>query len=199
MNEPTSVLRPDDAASSGLRRLPAEMPNFSFFVRTVATDRFTYISGSKDFAVTENPKWDDFCYGSHLAVILIAGKDFKIFFKAHFRANKYALAMAPDKDRAAVYDVFREYCNLTAGAIKKGLQQPNVISGISLPSVTSGYDELIFSDTIRKDRIVDCFDIKGPKFQFTITTTLDTANADMFAKLDSIKPESAEEEEIEFL
>jgi hypothetical protein len=165
----------------------------------VALDRFSYITGSKEFVVAENPKWDDFCYGSHLAVILIAGKDFKIFFKSHFHANKYRKTMTPDKDRGAVFDVFREYGNLTAGAIKKGLQQPGIICGISLPSVTSGYDELIFSDTLRKDRAIDCFDITSPSFRFTITTTLDTGNAEIFAKLDTIKLESTEGDEIEFL
>ena len=185
--------------SQNSRKLPAELPDFSAFIRQAALKRFAYISGVKDATLSENPRWDDFCYGSSLSVILIAGKDFKIFFKAHFHAKKFANAIAPGKERAAVFDFFREYCNLTAGAIKQSLQKVDIICGISLPSVTSGYDELIFSDTIRKERAIDCFDLRNSTYRFTVTTTLDTGNTDMLARLKTIKPEAQKEEEIEFL
>ena len=46
-----------------------------------------------------------------------------------------------------VADFVKEFCNLTAGNIKQALEKSSVLTGISLPLVTRGFDELVFAST----------------------------------------------------
>lgn len=178
--------------------LPEILPAFSKFIRGAALSRFAYITKRQNFEVTENKNWDDFCYGSSMSVILVAGKDFKLFFKSHFHQKKYQQSAGSEIPASAINDVFREYANLSAGAIKRALQDLNVICGISLPNITSGYDELIFSDTLRSARIIDCFDVVSPNFKFTVTVTLDIGAGEVFDALKDIASMEYDDE-IEFL
>ena len=95
-------------------------------------------------------------------------------------------------------DVFREYTNLTAGALKRALTELDIVCGISLPNITSGYDELIFSDTLRRARIVECFDVVSPNFKFTITAALDIGDGEVLKALGDVVMRERNDD-IEFL
>lgn len=180
------------------RTLPEVLPAFSLLIRDVARSRFAYISKMKDVVIEENKNWDDFSYGSSMSVILIAGKDFKLFFKAHFHQKKYQRASGGEMTADSAQDVFREYTNLTAGAIKRALTELDIVCGISLPNITSGYDELIFSDTLRRARIVECFDVVSPNFKFTITAALDIGDGEVLKALGDVVMKERNDD-IEFL
>ena len=189
MSSGSSENRPEEGVSEAVEKfriLPEVLPAFSQFIRQAATSRFAYITRLQNLEVAENKNWDDFCYGSSMAVILVAGKDFKLFFKVHFHQKKYQQVSGGNLLASGVQDVFREYANLTAGAIKQALQDLNVVCGISLPNITSGYDELVFSDTLRSARIIDCFDVVSPNFKFTITITLDIGAGEVLEALTDI-------------
>ena len=201
MSSSSSENRPEEGVSEVVEKfriLPEVLPAFSQFIRQAAISRFAYITSIKNLEVTENENWDDFCYGSSMSVILVAGKDFKLFFKAHFHQKKYQQASGGNILTSGVQDVFREYANLTAGAIKRALQDLNVVCGISLPNITSGYDELVFSDTLRSARIIDCFDVVSPNFKFTITITLDIGAGEVLEALADIASKE-HDDDIEFL
>lgn len=70
------------------RTLPEVLPALSLFIRDVARSRFAYISKMEDVVIEENKNWDDFSYGSSMSVILIAGKEFKLFFQGSFSSKK---------------------------------------------------------------------------------------------------------------
>jgi hypothetical protein len=189
------------AKTESVSRLQEQLPGLSSFVRQSALDRYAYIAGTKEAKLSECNNWDDFFYGNQLAVIMIAGKDLKIFFKAHFYANRAQVAVARDKSRDSLFDFFREYCNLTAGAIKQGLHTHGILSGISLPMATSGHDELVFSDSIRKDRMLDYFSIGNDQFSFVATVSVDVSNEPLREILKSVKPQEPSEnsDDIEWL
>jgi hypothetical protein len=79
-----------------------------------------------------------------VAMILVAGEGLVITFKTHF-ASKQASAFIPEmqKDSTAAPDFIKEFCNLTAGAVKIGLGQNKIKTGISLPILARGFDEIV--------------------------------------------------------
>ena len=187
------------SAKTPCSELPNHLPVLSATIRQASLERFAYISGLKDLQIVEVANWDAFSYGTQLALIMIAGKDLKLFFKAHFRVKPSLATFGDDKNRAGLFDLYREFCNLTAGAIKQTLQSKDVLCGISLPTVISGYDELILSDTVRTDRMVDCFVIGNDKFSFTITVLVDVSDPDLRVRLESLTASSAASDDIDFL
>ena len=87
-----------------------------------------------------------------MAFVLVSGSALKCTFKAHY-TTKNALLLAASQMHMPVShvpasvgrDFMREFCNLTAGAIKAALFQLNISCGISLPLISRGFDEVMFA------------------------------------------------------
>ncbi|RZA17852.1 MAG: hypothetical protein EOP10_22005 [Proteobacteria bacterium] len=98
-----------------------------------------------------------------------------------------------------LYDLFMEYSNLVAGGVSQQLHASEIVSGISLPMATSGFDELIASDAVRSTSFFDYWMICGEGFSFTCTAIVDILEG---AKLDGLnfkEEEEAEDGGLEFL
>ncbi|MEI7973532.1 MAG: chemotaxis protein CheX, partial [Bdellovibrio sp.] len=84
-------------------------------------------------------------------LILVSGPAIKVTFKAHFMTS-FAKKLAAPLYRKSLeeiqeeqgLDFMREFCNLTAGAIKRVLLKFEQKTGVSIPVVTRGFDELFF-------------------------------------------------------
>ena len=174
-------------------------PTFRDLCRNAARQRFTHVSSRHDVRIEENKLWDAMSYGSSMAIILVAGKDFKLFLKAHFHPKKSAMTFAKGRTKTQILDFYREYCNLIAGAIKHALLSQNLVCGISLPTIVSGYDELIFSDKFRADRYYDYFDVVLPEFKFTISIAADLNSEFVREAVKQCRHDVEDSEEIEFL
>ncbi len=174
-------------------------PSFWKLCRNTALNRFGHVSGRHDAKTKERQNWDAMGYGSSMSAILVAGKNFKIFVKAHFHAKKSAAAFAAGRSNHQINDIYREYCNLIAGGIKQALIGQNLVCGISLPIIMSGYDELVFSDRWRDNRYIDCFDIVLDNFGFTVTLSLDFTSEDVISALNGCPEFVGQSEEIDFL
>jgi hypothetical protein len=175
-------------------------PQIARLIRDYSVERIMNHSGRKDLLLHEVANWDDFCYGSHMSIILVAGKDLRVLYKVHFKVKDFLGEFPGITNKAQLFDYFREYCNLMAGCIKKDLRAQNYVCGISLPTITSGYDEIIFSDPIRDERYIDCFAIGTETSRFVVTAHVETNNLELLKDLNNCPiPEKAEEGEIEFM
>jgi hypothetical protein len=138
-------------------------------------------------------------YAPKMALILIAGKDFRLTLKAHYKPKTFSQYMNKQITRDRVNDMFREYCNLVAGAIKQPLISEGIICGISLPTVTSGYDELVFSDRFRGAKLKECFEVGKEQAKVVITLNVESNDSVILKKLQRVKTDVLIEEEIDFL
>ena len=111
----------------------------------------------RDYAVGEDWKLESFktdlaIYGDRMALVLISGKPVKLTFKAHFMeseaknlATKVYHKPVTSISTEQALDFMKEFCNITAGSLKKMLHEQGLITGISLPLVVRGFDEIYFS------------------------------------------------------
>ncbi len=175
-------------------------PQIARIIRDYSIERITSHSGRSDLLLHEVANWDDFCYGSHMSIIMVAGKDLRILYKVHFKVKDFMGEFHGISNKVQLFDYFREYCNLMAGSIKKDLRAQNYVCGISLPTITSGYDEILFSDPIRDERYIDCFAIGSDTRRFVVTVQIETNNLELLQDLNNRPaPEKSEEGEIEFM
>lgn len=84
-----------------------------------------------------------------MVLILLAGDGGKLTLKAHYSAKdiRALISRALDRDEASVHDglisdFMKEYLNLTAGAVKARLSEVGIYTGLSIPIVTRGFDEV---------------------------------------------------------
>jgi hypothetical protein len=174
-------------------------PNFVELAHGACLARFEYLTKIKGAAVSVASDWDQMVYGPKMALILIAGKDFRLTLKTHYKPKSFSQDMNKNIARDRVNDMFREYCNLVAGAIKQPLISEGIVCGISLPTVTSGYDELVFSDRLRGAKLKECFEVGKEEAKIVITLNVETSDSVILEKLQGVKTEVLIEEEIDFL
>ena len=110
----------------------------------------------QDISISEVPNHDDFLYGQMMGYILIHGKSMKASFKIHYSQplaqdiTAEQLGLVPEKvNMDTTNDFMREYCNLAAGYISDAFAFNNIITDISIPLITDGFDEVWFSDNTR--------------------------------------------------
>lgn len=158
----------------------------SKMTRSYCVNRFQSISGVIKPEISEAPNPDDFVYGTKQVVIIIAGNEVKITLKIHFMekdVKKLLLRLEKDvvnqsSDQDLIYDRFKEYANLVAGAIKTQLEVSGMICGISLPILSSGFDEIVTSDRLRSRSFYDYFIISNTDVKFTVTLAVDAISPD---------------------
>ena len=172
------------------------LDSFAQMCRVTACDRLKYLS-REDWDLKEADDWDRMVFASDLAMITVAGKDLKIFFKAHFRPKSISKTL-PDL-RTRVGDFFSEYANLFAGGVKQVLLDTGLVCGISLPTILSGFDEVIFSDKIRSHRLVDCFRLVKDSTEVYITISTDIMSGAVSDLMATCKVEADDDDDIEFL
>ena len=106
---------------------------------------------------------DDFVYGHWMAFILISGSSVRVMLKLHFSAkaarsmlgNKVRKEQDPEVLERMAMDFMKEQCNLMAGALKSSFNNSQIITGLSIPLVTRGFDEAVFSDKVDHSKIKD--------------------------------------------
>jgi hypothetical protein len=180
--------------------------HFCNMLRHYAIDRFKNISGMTDLTIEDHPKPDAFVYGAYQAMIIVSGNDLRIAYRAHFnfkdvkplfKAITNSEEVTP-KAKRLVVDIFREYTNLAAGAIKQELETLGIRAGISLPIFTSGYDEIVSSDLLKPRRNYDYFLIKNDNMKFTGTIWFDVLEDDLISNYTFTAPE-ASDGDVDFL
>ena len=164
--------------------------------REIAMERLKYIS-REAWDIQEIEEWDRMVFASNLVMITVAGKDLRVFLKVHFRPKK-VLNVLPGVT-TSIGDFFAEYANLVAGGVKQSLLETGLICGISLPTMSSGFDEIIFSDKIRPHRFVDCFSLVRDETEVFVTISTDVLSEAVNEKILQCESNTMEAGDIEFL
>lgn len=116
-----------------------------------------------DITCHEIENQDDFLYDHWMAFILISGSSVRVMLKLHFSFqnacnmmnNKMKIISKNQISEHMAMDFMKEQCNLMAGALKSVFNNSNIITGISIPIVTRGFDESVFSDIVDQSKIKD--------------------------------------------
>lgn len=141
-----------------------------------------------------------------MAIILISGRNGKIVFKTHFKTRNAQLLAAPlyslPPERVSAeqaIDCMREFCNLTAGAIKQALT-PYLDLHLSLPMITRGFDEVFWQGQVSSDQFSDRWRLAYRDNEVNCSATVDFSEpGDLVNFEDNFDPNSETVGEIEFL
>ncbi len=163
-------------------------------------------SGLKEHKLQEVSNSDDFLYGHWMSLILVSGSAVRVILKVHFDtatgrgilANKLKKKPEDIDDRMAM-DQMREMCNLMAGALKAAFNNAGIITGISIPLVTSGFDEAVFSDKIDPRKIHDVWKISWPTGELACSSVSDILSWNDFVDLKVDDEHKEDEGDGEFL
>ena len=163
-------------------------------IRFYARRRFQTMLQVTPEAVTDGPlpPGNALVHGYMQAIVLLASRDLRVTFKAHFNRTDVqallqrlsALTSSAARQQERIQDFFREYANLTAGGIKGELQHRGIECGISLPVITSGLDELFFNDRVTDRCATDAWSVVATGATFVCTSTIDLADPAVVNGLD---------------
>ena len=176
-------------------------------IRGAATNRLDSCTRSKlKLEVTEVENPDDFVYAYWMSFILLSGKDLQITVKAHFFSDEarhlaaVGLKKQPEQiTQPNIQDFMREYCNLVAGEVKASLWASNVTIGLSLPLITRGFDEVIFSDQMDARQFSDWWRIGWESGGFTMSFVAEVYQLSVLADLKVPTGNTRDDGDIDFL
>ena len=194
-------------ASSSQNMSEKQCENLKNILRNSCFVRFT--SSLKSRAVVELkddvPK-DDFLYGQWMTVILLSGPSMQSVLKLHFfseDAKEFAaLAMGIEKrdvQNNMMIDYMKELTNLFAGEIKSQLFDNDILVGISLPLVTRGFDEVLFSDQSSESLTRDFWSMRSGNSRVTITSEAEVFQPQIFDNTSFTEMNEEDEGEVDFL
>ena len=180
--------------------------------RELSLSRIKTHSCIEDITVVETEdfgKKDD--VGQWLSLIFVSSHAVKLNFKCQFYSDDAAFftakAIGKEVDgisKQNIDDFVKEFCNLSAGAIKKSLEGSGLTSLISLPLMTRGSDDVFFKSHPRKDKgpIVysDSWDLMHEGKALTCHIYFEIYDKDAFQKiiLNAFGAEEEEDGEIDF-
>tara|TARA_B100000683_G_scaffold248631_1_gene262026 strand:+ start:501 stop:1088 length:588 start_codon:yes stop_codon:yes gene_type:complete len=174
-------------------------------VRNVSIDRFKRAAQNENYILLETSQLKRDVYDHWMALILVSGKALRITLKVHFNiksSRKMAspiYGINPEKlEIRQAKDFIKEFCNLSAGYIKKIFEDQSIDVGISLPLVIRGFDEVFFERQDKESIIEDKFRIESGGVGVLCTNIVEVFNQSLLNDVD-INIEEEEEEEIDFL
>lgn len=147
-------------------------------------------SALKNHSVVEVANPDDFLFGHWMSLILVSGSAIRVILKLSFDTATARIILAnklnkkfEDIDERIAMDQMREMCNLMAGSLKAAFTEAGIITGISIPLITSGFDEAVFSDKVDPGKILDVWKIVWESGELTCSTASDVLSWNDFKNL----------------
>ncbi len=162
----------------------------------------------KSQVVIENlEKEDDFIYGQWMSLILLVGPSLQITLKAHYFNKAVHNILHKNFEFQSkisanmIMDFMREFLNLASGEIKASLAKHNISIGLSLPLITRGFDEVLFSDQIVDRAINDWWQFKSDFGAIICSAEIEIFQPEEFKDLDKVvrETESTAVGDIDFL
>lgn len=132
MENTTAVIDPG-------KRLNDYKNKFGEIMRFVTLSRMQLYTDDVGFEIEEmdSPSENGTVFANSLSMIIVAGRSLRIVLKTHFNhkdSKPFARRLfgVDEIDDRKSYDVMKEYCNLSAGYLKKIRIEQDVPMGISL-------------------------------------------------------------------
>jgi CheY-specific phosphatase CheX len=180
--------------------------------RDLSLSRIKVHSCIDDITVREQDNYEKKdSIGQWLSLIFVSSHAVKLNFKCQFYNDEAAFftSKALDKDqkditKQQVDDFVKEFCNLSAGAVKKSLEGSGLTSLISLPLMTRGSDDVFFKSHPRKEKgpivFSDSWDLIHSGKSLTCHIYFEIYDKEAFQKiiLNAFGAEEEEDGEIDF-
>ena len=144
-------------------------------------------------------------FGFWMSLILIFGPEFQITFKVHYNTKSIQKmsrnALPNNSSSDVVADFVKEYCNLVAGLIKSYFESIHVPSGVSLPLVSRGFDDVFSIHQLMSDSILDIWTLSCQEESITCIASCDIYDHSVFSKIltTPLDPDFQNSSNIEFL
>lgn len=159
-------------------------------MRDLSRSRFMSYLRIPELVITRE-KSDAFAVQNHsLAMVLIASSGLRVMFKTHFNAHAMSFSASqvfkkpPEQlNDSQVADFVKEFCNLVAGAIKQELELHTLQTGISLPLVTRGFDELFFTPADGVRVFTDLWALNAHKARVNCATHIEILDPRVFERM----------------
>jgi len=178
-------------------------------IRGVSWEKLKDQTGSEDLVIEEHPNINASILGHWMSVILISGRKLKIAFKVHYSSKNGGIIVGTKSKRRKseithlmIFDRLKEYCNLTGGSIKQCLGDENSKTGLSLPFVTRGFDEVLFIDRARragKQKIRSVWNLCAADYHVTCSSEVQILDWTCLDTIQRVERTAETEGEIEFL
>lgn len=186
--------------------MPEEALGFKKLVRNISKSMLAVQGKRPDFEIAEIEGALQ-VFSHWMSLILISGPALKVTFKAHFKTSVAKLLAAPVFDKTPDdlteeqgLDFVREFCNLTAGSLKKALLHYSIKTGVSLPVVTRGFDELFFSSGSFHNVYGDRWSVRCPAGEIRCSLSVEVVQPIDFTKItDTMPAEEQDSGDVEFL
>ena len=181
----------NEAMPSRINNLAKVYPDLRRMIHHYAKSRFIALGGGSPCSIGEDVDLADFVFGSSLVLVLLASQALNLTLKFHYSLRNvgqvHKIVRSEGKSelrrRQLCQDFFREYANLTAGALKGELQARGLGCGISLPVVTGGLDELFYARRGHDYTFTDHFRITGPDASFVVSATVHVFDSNTVAAI----------------
>ncbi len=121
-----------------------------------------------------------------LSLILVSCFEVQISFKVYFTLEDienlmrdYMTILPSEISTDIVYDFMNEYCNLTAGMIQQTLSSQSIKVSISIPMISKGFDDVIFS-THDEGVFSDSWSLMVGPYKLTCISEIHILDREMF-------------------
>lgn len=159
--------------------------NLKAMIRKKFCESLSNLPNLKNVTHADHPQPDDFVYNHWMAIILISGSELRITLKVHFSLEAAFSMMAragietgrTSKAQKLAFDFVKEHCNVAAGSIKRSLNASQIPVGLSIPLVTRGFDEAIFSDKIDAHKFNEIWVTSWDDLSITCSAVIEVLDA----------------------
>lgn len=114
-----------------------------------------------------------------MTLILMFGEALRLVFKTHFSSHTAGFfaskAFRLEREEVSAErckDFFREFANVVTGKIKLSLLDSGIVSSVSLPVLTRGFDEVFFSNP--NSAVVKSWSLECENESFFCTVSMET-------------------------
>jgi|GEM_PF-3193633 len=190
---------------SGTTARPQSLLDFIRFCKEAS------VSTLKDYTHIESvhemlPSSDSIILGHWMPVIIISSAVMQITFKTHLMTMDGKIFSASsfkknpeEMSSQQVLDFFKEYCNMVGGKIKWLLEFNQIASGISLPILLRGFDEVFFSHQETPYLFSDKWKITSNTASLTCSILIELQDKTLWKRLNLNYEVSADQSEVTFL
>ncbi len=192
--------------------------SLSPLIRDIAKDRLALHSKANEGIIlaelSQNRASTQNVLAHWMAIILVSGNDLKLTLKVHyfleeakaFGAKAGATSDVAENAERLAHDFIKEYCNLTAGKLKRVFEDQKLNIGISLPLITRGFDEVFAARPNSITSFEDAWEFKLDDHSIVCTSHLDILGPKALLELSTAgafavnqQAEAEDEGDVEFL
>lgn len=194
-------------ASSSFESELSHWPDLSDLIQSCIILTYRSHVAHEHASITPFTPGDTFIFGHKMAFVYLVGDSLRLVFKIHYMTEsvrglvslKFQKAMRTITDRY-VDDYVKELCNLIVGKIRGALESKGLVTGMSLPVLARGFDELRYRIAAKPEQRFLYWTLQDRDFQLICSTVAELSRPEAFRQTKvrpAVDAESFEWNEIE--